>query len=334
MSLFRKFSAFYFFFILLSLFLLQCKNESSPSPAGMQSAPGQPESDEAAFEKGVASGPVEQKLADSASTDIFSSSAARVGSIDSLKKFVRTADMRFRVKNAVEATLRIEDIAMHNGGFVVKSQLNTAVEYSRTTPVGRDSAMETTRYSTHNQLILRVPFTHLDTTLRLIGRLADFLDHRNVEAEDIGLKLLEEELARLRHKIYEQQVTASIQPGERSDRVGAAAARALESRAASDASRIETLKLEDAIRFSTVRIDIYQLPQIRQVMVANTEIRPMERPFATRLGEALHNGAYILEMIIIGLINLWGVILLIAAVYFLVRKLKGKFFSGNKRQPK
>lgn len=243
--------------------------------------------------------------------DIFSSRAAVPNAIDSLKKFVRNAEMRFRVKNTSEATLRIEDIVSRNGGFVINSQLGSQVELQHTTPVSRDSALETTRFRMHSQLVIRVPYRLLDTTLRSIGKLSDFLDQRNVSAEDVGLQMLEQELARLREADYREDLSQSEE-----NKNSPKADRARASRAASDQARIETLKLEDAIRFSTVRIDIYQLPQIRQVLVANTDVPAPRQALATRLGEALQSGGEILIVLFLGIVHLWGVILLAAALFF------------------
>lgn len=242
---------------------------------------------------------------------IFSSAAAVPSAIDSIKKFVRTAEMRFRVKDTEYATLRIEDIALRNGGFVISSNLNTDVELRQTTPISRDSALETTRFTVRTQLVIRVPYRQLDTTLRSIGRLSDFLDLRHVSAEDVGLKMLEQELARLRESIYRTDLSNSEE-----SKYSPKADRARDSRAATDQARIETLKLEDAIRFSTIRLDIYQLQQIRQTIVANTAVHIPQRPFAARLGDALRSGSQVFTVLLLGIVHLWGVILLAVAGYF------------------
>ncbi|MBC7775154.1 MAG: DUF4349 domain-containing protein [Phycisphaerae bacterium] len=257
------------------------------------------------------SAPNEQFQDAAANGDIFSSAAAVPSAIDSLKKFIRTAQMRFRVKNTAEATLRIEDIVLRNGGFVINSNLNSQIELQQTTPISRDSALETTRFSMHTQLVIRVPYRLLDTTLRSIGRLSDFLDLRHVNASDVGLQMLEQELTRLREGIYRSDLKDS-QENKNSPK----ADRARASRSATDQARIETLKLEDAIRFSTVTVDIYQLPQIRQTMVANTDVPLPQQPLAARLGEALRTGGEILIVLFLGLVHLWGVILLAIAAYF------------------
>lgn len=299
-----------------ALFLLSACQQKSEASFAKQSPAPQPTTVEAERGAKLDSAPPpaskSEQFEDAATNgDIFSSSAAVPSAIDSLKKFVRNAEMRFRVKNTAAATLGIEDIAMRHGGFVINSNLNTEVELRQTTPISRDSALETTRYTIHSQLILRLPYRLLDTTLRSIGRLSDFLDLRHVNAEDVGLQMLEQELARIREGIYRADLNQSEE-----NKISPKADRARASRASSDQARIETLKLEDAIRFSTVTVDIYQLSQIRQTMVANTDVPMPKEPLAARLGNALESGGEILMLLFLGIIHLWGLILLTVFGYF------------------
>ncbi|MFN0215386.1 MAG: DUF4349 domain-containing protein [Saprospiraceae bacterium] len=301
----------------LCLFLA-CQQQSERSFAKQSPAPPPQDIEEhAKLDRApAASAAASEQFQDAAANgDIFSSAAAAPNAIDSIKKFVRTAQMRFRVKNTTEATLHIEDIAIRNGGFVVSSNLNSQLELQQTTPLNRDSAMETTRYTMLTQLVIRVPYRMLDTTLRSIGRLSDFLDLRHVSAEDVGLQLLEQELSKLREGIYRSDLNQSEE-----NKISPKADRNRASRAATDQARIESLKLEDAIRYSTVRVDIYQLPQIRQTIVANTNVPIPQQALATRLGDALSAGADILILLLLGIVHLWSVILLAVTGFFIWKK--------------
>ena len=317
--------------VFCSLLLLSACQQKSEAPFAERSPAPSPQNleNQAKLDRAPsASAPPEQFQDATTNGDIFSSAAAFPSAIDSLKKFFRNAQMRFRVKNTAASTLRIEDITLRNGGFVIKSNLNSEVEHRQTTPISQDSALETTRYSIHSQLVIRVPYRMLDTTLRSIGRLSDFLDLRYVNATDVGLQMLEEELVRLREDIYRSDLNQSEE-----NKLRPKADRARASRAASDQARIETLKLEDAIRFSTVTVDIYQLPQIRQIMVANTEVAIAKQTLAARLSEALRSGGEILTILFLGIVHLWSLILLAVLGYFTWKWLrKGKVFVSADTQ--
>lgn len=294
------------------LLLAACQQKSEASYANPSPAPLDESSLRAKPEAALEAEASSASFQDAASKgDIFSSAAAVPGAIDSIKQFVRTAEMRFRVKNTADATLRIEDIVLRNGGFVLGSNLNTEVELRQTTPTSRDSALETTRFTIHSQLLIRVPFHLLDTTLRSIGRISDFLDVRHVNAEDVGLQMLEQSLSRLRESIYRTDLENSAE-----NKISPKADRARTSRAASDQARIETLKIEDKIRFSTVTVDIYQLPQVRQIMVGNTDFQIPKLSFFAQLADAFHAGTNILTGLLFGIIRLWGLILLMVLGYF------------------
>ncbi len=243
--------------------------------------------------------------------EIFSSSAAMASGIDSLKKFIRNAEITFSVQNTASATFRIEEIARQNGGFVINSNLNSEIELRQTTPISPDSALETIRYTLHSQLVIRVPYRLLDTTLRTIGRLSEFLDSRQVSAEDVGLQMLEKELTRLREDTYRTDLSHSAE-----NKLNPKADRIRDSHANTDQAHLEALKLEDQIRFSTIKVNIHQQPQIHRTMVANTELQAVRKPFFVRMGEALQSGGDILLLLFFGIIDLWGLILLAVVAYF------------------
>ncbi len=314
---------FFLYAALACLPLAGCKQDSSFSkneaPAELGPAP-----DISSGEQPPAP-PDAQKQA--SETDVFSSVAARSGGIDSLKKFVRTAEMRIRVKNVLNATLRVEDIAGQFGGFVIKSDLGTEILSKKIEPLSKDSCVETSVFSTHNLLTIRVPYQKLDTVLRSIGRLCNFLDYRRVSAEDVGLQLLEQELERIRQENYRQGLeNAPSKSDVANTGLGDKTERTLRSRAASDQAQIETMKLDDAIRFSTVQVDVYQSPEISRATVGNTTVAPVVRPFFDRVAEALGNGGRILVTFLLGILNLWSIILVAAIIYFLFKR----FLPGNK----
>src|SRR5665213_1920869 len=81
---------------------------------------------------------------------MMSSSAAVENGKDSSRRFIRTADLKFRVKNAVRASYSIEDITRHFGGIVTYTHLYSDVERTTTIPVSEDSSLETTYYTMIN----------------------------------------------------------------------------------------------------------------------------------------------------------------------------------------
>ncbi len=304
-------------FLFTALFILMtlgCQQaERSPNTQMAKEAPIQ---DAAESSAGVAAAP-ESRSAMSGNDPLnpFGTSVAAASSLDSIRKFIRTAELKFRVGEVLPATLEIENVALRNQGFVTTSNLSCELEYSEVQPISRDSALETTRFSVHAHLVIRVPYRQLDTTLRAMNHLMQHLDYRNVRAEEVALKLLTEQLVQQRQNDYQQELNRASQNGKQAILLPAAD-RKLNSRTIADESRIARLKLEDAIQFSTVEIDIYQAPQIRRQTIANTEIQPAQWNFWWQLGKALRSGVDLMQMLVLGLAHIWVVILLVVLAYF------------------
>ena len=123
-----------------------------------------------------------------ASKDVLSSSAA-VEKPDSKRQFIRTADVKFRVKNVPQSTYAIENATTKNGGFVIYTNLQSSISERETSKISPDSLIETTKYSVENNITIRVPNTQLDTVIKTIAKQIDFLDYRVIKADDVSLQL-------------------------------------------------------------------------------------------------------------------------------------------------
>ena len=135
------------------------------------------------------SGNDESKTADSAKVDNallavdssampVSSSAAVVGKKEDGRKFVRTAELKFKAKSVVKATYDIEDIVNRLGGFVTYTNLSSTIDNTSSTQVSEDSTLETTYYTVNNTMTIRVANNKLDTTLKEIAKNIDYLDFK------------------------------------------------------------------------------------------------------------------------------------------------------------
>jgi len=147
----------------------------------------------------------------SLSSNAVSSSAAVEKNSDSHRKFIRTADLRFRAKNTVKSTYDIEDITVSHGGFVTSTELRSQIEDVHTTPVSSDSSLETTKYTVVNNMTIRVPNTQLDSTLKDIARNIEYLDYRTIQAEDVALQILSNNMTQKRIYKNETRLTRAIE---------------------------------------------------------------------------------------------------------------------------
>ena len=249
----------------------------------------------------------------------ISSSAAIQGS-DTTHKFIRTADLRFRVKDVVKATIGIEDIVGAHKGWVTKTQLRSGSLGQELVPVSADSILEISRYELINTITLRVPNTELDSTLRQIGRWVDLFEHRDILADDIRLRMMANAMAVRRAKAHSSRVSAAIDDQGRKLKETLAAEEALE---ASDQRRdqgiLNNMDLNDRVAFSTVSIAIFQRPLVRKEMIANERSIDGYRPSLwSRIGTSLKDGWNLVELMVVGLLSIWPVVMILGGALWLV----------------
>ena len=259
-----------------------------------------------------------------AAPNFISSSAARENKNDSSRKFIRTAEMKFSTKNVFASTVAIEDVVAFNKGFVTFSNLKSYVNYKTTLPISGDSSLETIHYVTENEMVLRVPNYLLDTTIRLIAKQIDFLEYRVIKAQDMSLDLLANSMKQKRLKKYgERMETAVATKPAKLQSISEAEEQLLEKESQSDDSKMQNLKLNDEISYSTVKLFIYEREKIKRELVENDKnITAYEPSFGARLLDSIQMGWSGLKAVFIFLMNIWPLFILIFAfIYFFRNKI-------------
>ncbi|MGL4596619.1 MAG: DUF4349 domain-containing protein [Bacteroidia bacterium] len=251
----------------------------------------------------------------------LSSTAAANNPNDTLHEFIRTADIRCRVGDVREATYAIENIVRHFGGFVTFTHLSSTVESQQTIPFSSDSAMEHKRYSVGNTMAIRVPNAYLDTTLKCIAPLMEYIDHRTIEANDVHLDKLTNKLAKQRQERYsaliDKEATAS---GSKLDQKVSAHTSALAAQEHADQSLLSNLRLQDQLDYSTVRMYVYQQPVVAHTPIELEKTAAAYTPsFTTEFAGAMQTGWSILKAIILFFVRLWPLVLLGIAGFFTIR---------------
>ena len=259
---------------------------------------------------------------DSTTVALVSSSAAVENKKDSTHKFIRTADLKFKVKSVIKSTYNIEDLTARQGGFVTYTNLTSNIDEHESEKISRDSLLVTTRFTVTNTITLRVPNTRLDSTLKEIAKNIDFLDYRIIKADDVALQLLSNNLTINRSGKNETRLTKAINNrGKKLKETTEAEEVLLNKQEQADQAKISNLSLRDQLNFSTINLIIYQPQTIKHELISNDERKKEYEPgLGTKIVDALLNGWDILEAVLVFIINLWGLIL-IGGVVFLIYKL-------------
>jgi hypothetical protein len=268
-----------------------------------------------------------ESSADYATTDSTAiSSSAAVVQKDSKQKFIRTADIKFKVKNVVKSTYAIENAAQKFGGFVTYTNLQSNIQQQIKTKISQDSTLETTKYTVENNITIRVPNTQLDTIIKSIAKQIDFLDFRIIKADDVSLKLLANKFSQKRNATTEKRLSNAIDnKGKKINDIMEAENTLANQKESNDNRTIENLSLEDQINFSTVTLQLYQNETIKQEIVASEKDPDAYKPsLGIQIIDSLKSGWYILQEILVFFINLWPIILLGFGGFSLYKKLVKK----------
>lgn len=250
------------------------------------------------------------------------SSSAAVVDKNSKQKFIRTADIKFKVKNVVKSTYAIENATQKFGGFVTYTNLQSTIHDQLKTKISQDSTLETTKYTVENNITIRVPNTQLDTVIKTIAKQIDFLDFRVIKADDVSLKLLANQLSQKRSASTEKRVEKAIDAkGKKINDIIEAENTLANQKESNDNNTIENLSLQDQVNFSTITLQLYQNETIRQEIMESEKDSAAYKPnLGIQIIDSLKTGWYILEAIFVFLVNLWPFILIGFGGFFLYKK--------------
>ena len=254
------------------------------------------------------------------------SSSAAVEKKDSKQKFIRTADIKFKVKNVVKSTYAIENAVQKFGGFVTYTNLQSTIQDQIKTKVSQDSTLETTKFTVENNITIRVPNTQLDTVIKSIAKQIDFMDFRIIKADDVSLKLLSNQLSQKRSANTEKRVEKAIdEKGKKINDIMEAENTLANQKESHDNHKIEQLSMQDQINFSTITLQLYQKETIKQEVTASEKNNNSYKPnLGIQIVDSLKSGWYILEGIFVFLLQLWPFILIGWGGYYLYKKYSQK----------
>lgn len=258
------------------------------------------------------------------SDSVMTSSAATYQ--DPKRKFVRKADVSMEVDNVYKSTIKVEAKLAEIGGFVEESQLSSNINSRQTFPISSDSAREVKRYTVRSQMTVRVPQEHLGAFLIALGDEIQFLNYRNISAEDVSLNMEWAKLEKERWNKTNQQLTAlNHQSGKIKDKK-----EVIQSMSSNQShvnqETFNTLKLNDEVNYSSIQLEFTEKEKIAETMVFNAKSYDDKyRPdFLYSAVNSLKGGYYLLQIVLLGLLYLWPLLILAILTFFFVKSIRNK----------
>jgi len=225
------------------------------------------------------------------------------------EKIIKTADMRFRVKDARKTKTKLSSLLKEFGGKLSFSSVESSIIQQEKVKYSIDSLLEITAYQTEGNMVLRIPSDRLDEFTDVVGNLAIFVNHQSLDFNDQGVNYLSNQLkaqnrAEAAGSVKKQAVTNSTVKN------------ALKIKDDYVDKKIENLQIDDRVKLSTIRLSFYQENTITKMVVANDNLSDFRPPFFKRLGLNLLQGWSIFTEAVLALSYVWVFIVIGIAAYF------------------
>ena len=315
------------FVVALGATLLACAKQEADHPASMEaaSAPAAPVALPEARLSAAGGADADVQREDQATdTSQLTSSAATY--TDAQRKFIRTAQANFRVKDVYQAALALEDAVAAQGGFVTGNEITADVQDVTRQSIGGGKLVELAEYTVRGELTVRVPSDKTQPFLRSIAKYMEFLDRRNFAAADAQFELLRQQLAYQRNQEAQQELGQAKDEGGKLGQKAAVISARNEAKSGRDEALIAQKEFEDRVEFATLNLSLYQLPKLRRTEMADMEaaVRNSGPGFFSRLGDSLRAGWFVLLEVGLVLAGLWPLWLALAVGWFVLRALRRK----------
>ncbi|TCD27344.1 DUF4349 domain-containing protein [Pedobacter psychrodurus] len=229
------------------------------------------------------------------------------------EKIIKTADMRFRVKDVQNTKEQLSKTIKAEGGTVAEFSIESSIQETDKVKQSTDSLKEITSYRTQGYLVAKVPSEKLDEFTNTIAKMAVFVDHQSMKMDD-------QSIAYLANRLKAQNRVDAI---EKINKVATKKSANVESSLYIKDDyvdkRIENMQIDSRVKFSTITLNFYQDNTVKTMIVANDNLYDYRPAFINRLWLGVVNGWTIFKEIIIAISNLWMLILVGIAIFFTIK---------------
>lgn len=230
-------------------------------------------------------------------------------------KIIKTADMKFRVKDVQRTKAQLSAILKAEGGTIAEFTISSNIQQSEKVKYSTDSLLELTAYRTEGVLIAKVPSEKLDDFTNKVAGMAVFVDNQSMKLDDQSLIYLTNELK----SINRAEASVAIEKQVNKKNAAPAPKSVGQQLAIKDQyveQKVQNMAINNRVQYSDVSLSFYQDLTVKQLVVANDNFSDYKPPFFQRLLLNLQSGWFILKEFVLILFNLWSVFVLIAAAYF------------------
>ena len=234
------------------------------------------------------------------------------------KQFIKSADVEMDVKDVYETTISLEKSLKNLGGFVTSSRLNSQIVSEKTFNTSDEKATLVRKFQTENRMQVRVPTEKLGEFLTIINDQKLFLNSRNILAEDVTANI----------KLAELEAKRAAKTGSNIDKLALNKDKvnlSNDNQSESNYQKVATFEMTDNLKYSTVDISIRD-PKVRTAEIAVTNTDNIDNKYKFNFFYEMKNGFvegfYLIQKLIVGLVSIWPLLLICAAIFYFYKTRK------------
>ncbi|WP_316835760.1 DUF4349 domain-containing protein [Pedobacter nutrimenti] len=255
------------------------------------------------------------KMKSADTTEALNESSADTVASD---KIIKTADMRFRVKDVQEVKEKLSHSIKEEGGMVVEFTVQSNIMRTEKAKYSTDSLLELTSYRKEGQVVAKVPSDKLDDFTNKVVKMAVFVDQQSLKLDDQSTNYLSNALKN------KNRVEAVQQLNKHANKKSNNVETALEIKDDYVDKKIQNQLIDSRVKYSTITLNFYQDNTVQRLVVGNDDLYDYRPAFLNRFWLGIQNGWVIFKEFILILTNLWVLILLAGAGYFVFRHYRRK----------
>jgi len=233
-------------------------------------------------------------------------------------KIIKTADMRFRVKDVQQTKEQLTSTIKAQGGTVAEFAINSTIQETDKVKYTTDSLKEITSYRKEGILVAKVPSEKLDEFTNMVAKMAVFVDNQAMKMDD-------QSIAYLANKLKVQNRAEALKTiDQTAKRKANNVETSLYIKDDYIDKKIENMNIDNRVKFSTITLNFYQDNTVKTLIVGNDNLYDYRPGFFQRLGLNLIDGWVYFKEFILAISHLWMLMGFGLAVFFGIRYLMRK----------
>ncbi|MES2651768.1 MAG: DUF4349 domain-containing protein [Bacteroidota bacterium] len=229
---------------------------------------------------------------------------------DTIPKIIKTADMRFKVKDVQQTKSYLSTIIKSEGGMIAEFSINSTIEKSDKVKYSIDSLKEITSYRKEGILIAKIPSEKLDEFTNAVAKNAVFVDHQSMKMDDQSITYLANTLK------TQNRVAALNTINKTAKKQSNNVESSLYIKDDYIDKQIENININNRVKFSTITLNFYQDNTIKTLIIGNDNLYDYRPGFFQRLGLNVVDGWVYFKEFILAISHLWMLAVLGFTVYF------------------